>query len=337
MTTVETVKPGKTSEISIRPFVDGKDDMGLYRYNLVVFDGTVQEEWLMCLERNGIRRYVTGLNEFAPEVQNLPAEQKSATIADIRKTVAFLESALANNDLKVDDPDFWSKVVILKPNNDEFWSKISIRCGNNPVFLDLKDPHDLIKFCAIKAGGFSIIAPSYSEAKKLSETGSRKKFYLDRFEETVSSKVEVNKLRNKALGELHKLYEKHTDKMLLITKILDPSSLSYRLNTPPDVLYQQLDRYISGEGVDKDKKRTAQKFLILVNTSSEELRIRAVIKDASGLNMLRPKSDGLIYYEKTQTPVGRTSSDILLFLKNPLHQDILTDILKSVEDTWGSK
>jgi hypothetical protein len=335
MTQLEATKSNKVSDVSIRPFLGQEDEMGLYRYNLVIFDGSVHEEWIACLEQNGVRRYITGLNEFAPEVLKLPETERTAVVADIRKTVAYLEKSLVSNVLDVEDPEFWSKVKIVRPDNDEFWKKVSIRVGNEPVYLDITEPNDLIKYCAIKAGGFNLVAPSYKDAQKFAETGQRRRFFLDRFEETLSVKVSSNKIRNQALGELHKLYEKHTDKMLLITKILDISSLSYRKNTPPDVLYQQLDKYINGEGADRDKLKASQKFMTLVNTPNEELRIRAIVKDAAGLNLLRPKSDGHIYYEKTQTPVGRTPQDILIFLKNPLHQDILVDLQKEVEATWS--
>jgi hypothetical protein len=335
MIKVEVTNPNKKSDISIRPFTGIEDEMGLHRYDLVVFDGVVNEEWIACLEQNGVRRYVTGLNEFAPEVQRLDEEAKKATIKDIRKTVAYLEKALITNVISEDDSDFWGKVKILKPDNDEFWSKVSIRCGNDPVFLDQKDPYDLIKYYAIKAGGFSTIAADYNSAKESNMKGVRKRFFLDRFEDTLSVKVEASKFRNKALGELHKLYEKNTEKMLLVTKILDANSLSYRSNTPPDVLYQQLDRYIQGVGIDKDKIKAPQKFLALIQTPPEELKIRAIIKDAAGLNLLRSKSDGLIYYEKTQTAVGRTPQDVFVFLKNPLHQDILVDLQKEVESNWS--
>ena len=44
--------------------------MGLENYGLSLFDGVTHQEQLACLEINGIVRYLTGLNEFAPEVKN---------------------------------------------------------------------------------------------------------------------------------------------------------------------------------------------------------------------------------------------------------------------------
>lgn len=50
--------------------------MGLEQYGLSLHDGVFHEESLACLEMNGVKRYVTGLNEFAPEVKLLPKDKK---------------------------------------------------------------------------------------------------------------------------------------------------------------------------------------------------------------------------------------------------------------------
>ena len=240
------------NKISIRPYVNGKDNMGLEKYDMVLFEGVVHEEPLACLLQNGIKRYLTGLNEFAPEVKNLPEEEREAKVKQIRETVAQLEKELASNVVDPKDPDFWSKVELLKPNNDAFWGKIVMRFGNDPIFLDpAKDPYDLIKLKAIEAGGFSLVAKSLEDARKL----GNKKFYLDKYEETVGIKTELKKIRNKALAELQKLFDKNSDKLFLVCKVVDANSVQYKKNTPLDVLYDNMDNYINGLSNDKNKKR----------------------------------------------------------------------------------
>ena len=61
----------RRSTLSIRPYADTTPNMGLENYNMVLFEGIVHEEPLMCLDHNGIKRYVTGLNEFAPEIKSI--------------------------------------------------------------------------------------------------------------------------------------------------------------------------------------------------------------------------------------------------------------------------
>ncbi|MEY5046262.1 MAG: hypothetical protein RL713_1487, partial [Bacteroidota bacterium] len=198
-----SLKRGAT--VSIRPFVNSSiDNMGLERYEMALFENCFHEEPIICLEYNGIKRYVTGLNEFAPELKDLSEDEYEATVKQIRVTVAQLEKELASNIIKTDDPEFWNKVKLLRPDNDQFWEKIVLRLGNEPLFLDpAKDPYDLIRMKAIEAGGFSLIAKSLEQARQ----STSKKFYLDKFEETASIRTEVKKLRNKALAELQKLYD----------------------------------------------------------------------------------------------------------------------------------
>ena len=156
------------NKISVKPYVDGNENMGLEQYDMVLFEGVVHEEPLACLLQNGIKRYLTGLNEFAPEIKNLSEDEREAKVKQIRETVAQLEKELASNVVDPKDPDFWNKVELLKPNNDDFWGKIIMRFGNEPVFLDpAKDPYDLIKLRAIEAGGFSLVAKSLEDARNI--------------------------------------------------------------------------------------------------------------------------------------------------------------------------
>jgi hypothetical protein len=336
VTLVETNPVSKryNSNIAIRPYVDGsKSNMGLEKYDLALFDGIFHEEQLACLEINGIKRYLTGLNEFAPEVKKLPAEEREAVIKEIRKTVSQLEAELAANFVEPDDKEFWNKIKLLRPDNDEFWNKITLRVSNEPVFLNPQDPHDLIKLKAIEAGGFSLIARTLEVARK---SPVPFKFYLDKFEETASIKTEVKKLRNKALAELEKLANKNVNKLMYVCKVVDPNSPQYKKSTPTDVMYDNMDKYINGETVDTDKRKTAQRFLDIANLDMESLKIRAIIKDATYYKLIITRGDGYIYHAETNSMLGKNPSEITEYLKNPLHEDILVSLTKGVEKYWNN-
>ena len=136
-TIVEKYQQGKSETIAIRPYFNSdKQNMGLENYGMSLHEGVYHEESLACLEMNGVKRFVTGLNEFAPEVKKLAPGEKEVKIKEIRKLVAELEAELASNIIDPEDKDFWNKVALLKPDNDKFWSRISLRCGNDPVYLD---------------------------------------------------------------------------------------------------------------------------------------------------------------------------------------------------------
>lgn len=325
----------KTSTLAVRPFVDNvSGNMGLERYQMVVFEGVFHEEQLACLEWNGIKRYVTGLNEFAPEVKMLPEDERESVIKQIRMTVSQLEKELASNMIDPEDKNFWNNVKLLRPDNDEFWGKIAMRFGNEPIFLDpAGDPYDLIKLKAIEAGGFSTVCKSLEEARSQPVPP---KFYLDRYEETASIRTEVKKIRNKALSELQKLFDKNTNKLFYVCKVVDANSTQYKKSTPHDIMYDNMDKYINGETVDKDKRKTAQRFLEIATLDMETLKIRSLVKDGNFYKVIATRGDGFIYHMKSGSMLGKNPSDIVEYLKNPLNEEVLADITKTVENYWNS-
>jgi hypothetical protein len=333
MTLVETLDPKKLTPVSVRPYFDGGiSNLGLEKYGLTLYDGVYHEEQLACVEINGVTRYLTGLNEFAPEIKKLDPEVREARIREIRSAVAELERELAANIIDPEDKDFWNKVELLQPNNKTFWNKIAIRCGNDPVFLDPSDPFDRIKLYAINAGGFSIVAKSLDDARARAVPP---KFYLDRVEETMVTKTEGKKLRNKALSELQKLYDKNSSKLFYVAKVVDAASQVYKKNTPNDVIYDSMDRFINGEGVETNKTRAANQFLDAAKLDMETLKIRSIVKDSTFYKFIVTKGDGYIYHTELNALLGRNVSDIVEFLKNPLHEDILLDLTKKVERNWN--
>jgi hypothetical protein len=332
-TMVETTTRKKT-KLAIRPYVDSTNtNMGLEEYGLSLYDGIRHQEQLACLENNGVIRYLTGLNEFAPEIKLLPEEEKKARIRQIRETVADLEKELAANIIDPEDKDFWNQVKLLKPDNAEFWNKIEIKCGNEPVFLDTANPFDRIKLMAIDAGGFSIVAKSYDDARSRPVAP---KFYLDKEEETVLARTEYKKLRNTALSELQKLFDKNSTKLFYIAKVVDADCTQYRKSTPLDIIYENMDRHINGEGSEGNKERAAKSFLDTTKMDMETLKIKSIVRDSSFFKYIINKADGHIYHAKSSSLLGRNVSDVVEYLKNPLHEDILKDLNESVEKIWNS-
>ena len=329
------VNSTKLGPIAVKPFFDKKiSNMGLEQYGLSLFEGVYHEEQLTCIEQNGIKRYITGLNEFAPDVKLIKdPDAKAAKIKEIRTIISDLEKEMAANVIDVDDPQFWNKVKLLRPDNDDFWSRITIRCGNTPLYLDpFKDPYDRIKVYAIEAGGFSIVSKSYEDAKSRPVPV---KFYLDKIEQTATSRTESKKLKNKALAELQKLYDKNISKLIYVAKIVDLNSIQYKKSTPSDVIYDNMDLFINGEASEKSIVRASQTFLDAVSLDMETLKLKAIVRDATYLKFIALKSDGFIYHMGSGTLLGRNPSDIVEYLKNPLNDEILKDLLRKIEKYWN--
>ena len=333
LTIVEKYQDKKSGSVAIRQyFEETKENMGLEKYNMTLFDGVFHHESLACLEQNGIKRYVTGLNEFAPDVKKLPADKKAAKIKEIRKVVAQLEAELATNVIDPEDKDFWQKVQVLRPDNGDFWDQISIKVGNEPLFLDpAVDPYDLIKIYSIEAGGFSIIAKDLESCKKASDT----RFYLDRVKDSVDTRTKDSKLRNRALGKLQNLYDSDATKLLYITKVIVGNGSQYTKSTPVDIIYEKMDSFINGLGSERSKQKAAKKFIDTANESMQDLKIRAMIKDAITHNFIQAKSDGYFHDEFAGVKMGKRPLEILEFMKNPENDETLTHYLEKVEPFWN--
>ena len=331
---VEIPSSQKSGVIRIMPYVDPtRSNMGLEKYDQVVFDGVQQTESMTCLQQNGVLRFLNGLNEFAPEIKLIvdPVEKK-ARITEIRKDIAAIEMGLAANVLDIDDKDFWNKVVLCRPDNSKFWGTIDLTCGNEPVVLDPeKDVRDLIKVRAIEAGGFTMIAKSYEDARSRSVPP---KFYLDRIVDTISLKMEPKKLRNKALGELQKLYDSNGDKLFYVIKALDTNSIQYKQNTPKDILYDACDKFIMGLGSEKSVKRAADTFITTAKMTLTELKLKVLFKDSAYLKFIELRGDGMFYHFRSNSMMGRNSTECIEFLKNPINSSILEELQGAVEEYW---
>jgi hypothetical protein len=334
-TMVETGKGSvKKTPIAVRPFFDASaSNMGLEDYGMSLFDGVTHHEQLACLENNGVVRYLTGLNEFAPDIRLLNEDSKAARIKEIRAAVCELEKELAANVIDVEDEQFWNKVKLLKPDNSDFWNRISLACGNEPLFLDPKDPYDRIKLYGIEAGGFSLVAKSYDDARSRPVAP---KFYLDKTEETVMARTEYKKMRNKALAELQKLFDKNSTKLFYIAKVVDINSTQYKKSTPNDVMYENMDNYINGQGGETNLERAAKSFIEAASMDMETLKIKSIVRDSVFFKYIINKADGFIYHTKSGSMLGRNVSDVLEHLKNPLQEDILKDLNTACEKYWNS-
>lgn len=326
----------KVGKIKVVPYIDAnRENMGLEDYGMAIFPGTHHEEQLAAIERNGVVRYVTGLDEYAPEVQGInDKEMRESVIFNIRSVVSYLEKMLATNNINVEDPEFWQKVKLLRPDNHEFWGKLSMRCGNDDVVLEpSKDPYDLIKMMAIEAGGFDLIGKSFEDANAQPVAP---KFYLDKEIHTVSNRTSFKKLRNKAIGMLDVMSNRNVKKLLYVTKAIDSNSTSYKTHTPADILYDVMDDYINGQGVEKNATKASEFFIATAGLDMETLKLKAVVKDASFYKIISLKPDGMLYHTHSSTMLGRNVSDVVLYLKNPLNEDMLTKLLGEVEKFWNT-
>lgn len=330
---VEKIK--EKGAIAIKPYLTGKPNMGLEKYDMIIHDGTKHTEDLTCIERNGVKRYLTGLDEFAPEVRGIKdAKVRNARIKNIRETVAYLEGILEGNQIDPKDADFWNKVMRLKPNNSAFWDTVVLECTNDSISLNPStEPMDLIKMYCIEAGGFNSIAKSYDDAVA---SVKPPKFYLDRQLDSIRTKTEGKKIRNRALALLDEVYSQDRSKFMYVCKLTDANGYQYKKSTPLDVMYDNMDNFINGKGVEKNAQRAAELFTKNCTTMDmQALKLRALCKDATFYKMIHVKGDGHFYHLDTNTMLGRNFQEVVEFFGNPINEDLMMTLMKAVEKYWN--
>ena len=173
-----------------------------------------------------------------------------------------------------------------------------------------------------------MIAPNLEAAKK----SGKYKFYLDEVLETASTRTKDTKLKNKALGVLSNLYDEDKIRLMHVVKILTFNSAQYTPSTPLDVLYEDADGYINGNGRESNALQAAKNFVDAAKMDTETLMMHSIVKDALAFNILTTKSDGYIHEKKSGTKIETTREGVVEFLKNPVNDEMLMDIKQNVDN-----
>ena len=177
------------------------------------------------------------------------------------------------------------------------------------------------------------VAKSLKDAKTSADSP---KFYLDTVEETVSTRTELSKLRNRAIVELQKLYDKNPTKLRYVAKVVDVESTQYTASIANDVVYENMDLYINGEGSESNKKRATQTFIEAARSKMEDLKIRALVKDCLYYKFITTKASGWIETLDSSVKLGKRPDECVAFLKNPENEEALTSLLDKVEPYWNA-
>ena len=129
------------------------------------------------------------------------------------------------------------------------------------------------------------------------------------------------------------MYDTNPTKLRYVAKIVEPIQ-SYTNSTPNDVIYEDMDSYIYGDGSERSTLKASRDFLETSKLSLEEVKIAAILTDARSFRFLVDKSDGFIYTDKGER-LGRTMEEVVHFMNSPLNDDVLMYIIKKVEQQWS--
>lgn len=316
--------------IRIAPYVR-KDNLGLFENKESIFTGAVQRDIMRTVQIGNKYVVVNGLNENAPEVLALDKAEKEAKIKYIREMVAKIEAAVVNNVIEPKDKDFWSKVKEARPDNLNFWLSQDYELPITSVGydLDLTDIKDEIKYIAIKAGGYSLCAKNYDEAKK----NTRYKFYLQEKDSEITSKAALSRKKMQAVSIISDIVISKPSKLSNILACLDYDPCLYTSKTHPDVLLIRAEEIISGESgianLDTPEK-ALDKFLVYTSKDDDSLETEAIVKKAISKYIIKKNTQNQFYTGDSNQMrlLGVTVEDVVLLLNSP-ENSVLFQTIKS--------
>jgi hypothetical protein len=306
----------KNVKISIEPYFEAEiPNMGLEKYGMVTFPDTEIREYISS---DSTGRFITGIDPNAMALRWVEDEdEKQAKVEEIKKIKDRLELTFGEG--------------VLDARNEKFWANFELTIKNNRKDLDLRQAKDELVYHAIRAGGFTEVAPDYETAKTSNKLF---KFYLKKEEEEAEAKVKHTILVNNAKGKLANVYSEDPSLMFRVSKVLLASANNFKPTTAPGILFEKLNDFIDGKIVKTNKRDCANQFLNTLNSDRETLTITGIVNDAIYYSMLVQEKDGHFYNKETEARYGKTIKEIVEFLKNPINSTELENITQRVEKKW---
>ena len=112
--------------------------------------------------------------------------------------------------------------------------------------------------------------------------------------------------------------------------------VQYTKNTPVDVIYENMDIHINGEGTESNKKKAAESFIKASKLNMEDLKVSALVKDCLYYRFITTKAGGWIETLDSGIKLGKRQDEVVKFLKKPEQEEVLVSLLSKVESYWNA-
>lgn len=265
--------------------------------------------------------------EKGTDSEGKPRYKYTTGLEDLKNEEIKIASKVIAEAMGVDKLDFYSKA----------WSKYrkELKQKTNLLNLDGENIEDLVLYYAIKGGGIKCIAPSYDAAVN---APNPPRWYMISPEEQLKIDIAPEKAKNKAIFHLESLNESgKLEDMFLLHKALISSDRGVTKETPKDMLYQDLNKFINGEFVKTDRRRTATDFVEWVEVLKKEKQFvlcYVYIKEGLYYNMLFEK-DLHIFNRQTNGKYPGDLKKAAEFLMSPTNLDELANIKSQLKYKWN--
>lgn len=271
--------------------------------------------------------FVTGLEpDFYENDSRLSKEALDQRLQDIRIAKKFLESKYKKS---------------LSPTNYHFWNNvrftiddIGLVYSTNKVSTNQNEDH-LLMYYVILAGGCEDIAPSYEEAKQWN-----KMYYLTVKQDESARKFVGTKEKLAASSKLNEIYQnwKKEDILYLIYALNLKTNHGYHLDTPMEMLVEELDDFIKGKNFKMDGHKKAGEFLEFISTFEQEpdlIKVKGLFLAADYFGYVSFDNKAKEYKNRsTGTIYGSTIDAAVQKLLNPKYVEDFVDLKKKVMNKW---
>lgn len=248
---------------------------------------------------------VTGLDENALEIINLPGDQAKKKSAEIKKKRENLEKLL-NKELHPDSP-FWTDFMLVL--EDE-------------LTLDPTNPRDQLIEIVLVANRY--VAPCEDDIKN-DERYHNTLFYMYRAEEVATKTAIKSQVQDKATARLFSLNEDNPQKLKIVASYI--FGFDAAIDVSVEQAYLKLREFITDDS-NEDMDRNIKTFLDVCQKSPEELMLKQIFDKAVKKKLIRKK--GETYGRGTET-YGTSYEEALEYLALPENSGELAHIQDSVK------
>lgn len=270
-------------------------------YKMSKFAGCADNYIGASIDRKTGRR-LTGLDENAPEVLNLPQEERIAKQKEIVTEREFLEKELGVN---------------LHHTNDAFWETLDMSMDNGKV-LNTANPLDRVKYHAIIAG--KILPLTKDESNNPEFKGVN--FYIGKEYEDVEDKNKSKAKERQVYRKLDELLE-NFDYSVEVGKFLGIAGVTPK--TPKANIEDLLTDFV------ERKKANAETFLEAMKEPREYIQLSNKFKEFRSKKLVE-FSNGKFYSGKVA--LGKTEKDSVkkLLSSDPEMRAELASLLQELDE-----
>lgn len=225
---------------------------------------------------------------------------------------------------------------VLDPFAMTFWKKQRLAIVDEETVLDLENVDNLLTYWNIRGGGYPYVASTPDELLK-----TNYRFFLEEPHLTYEVFDDTERVKDKAIRILSEMDDsgRGAEKMFFIHKMLITTNEGITFNTPKDIIYKALRRYIMGEYMQSNKKSAPKKFMDAVesfNSNQKIGRATAIVNDSIFYGLITTNRDG--QYVSNETTYNFKTKDKDKLIEELIkfnNQDELLALTKAVQLKWN--